>query len=294
MTIVAKEDNAEAQNKESWALINQDIQARLKAKVTDPSVSIPNTTTPSLVPTGKDVKTLEGEGEMEGGRRSHECRLENEALKGRNSEEERRSLGNMLKTLNYSSAWRRLSELDQLRYYAYAIQTLGEPILFSLLFTNETRRRMKAAECSERDYIAQRIRRRLKGVPFFFVIERAPASGMLHVHGALSRTYQTEDEIRSALKSVCGDPNKARTKNDRIFIHTRASHIMPPDWTKHFNGMHGIFGWSNYCAKDLDETAKLLELEGSLISRTKSVTDQSIATYETLRVFHGSLRLCPF
>lgn len=213
--------------------------------------------------------------------------IDGEELSGSRAENEGKTLGYMPGGLNYSTSWRYLSKIAKLQCYASAIQSLGEPVLFSLLFTNETRRRMRAAESSELNYIAQRIRRRLKGVPFFFVIERAPISGKLHVHGALSRTHQTNEEIRNALRSVCGDPKKARTRGDRFFIQARAAHIMPPDWTKHFKGMYGIFGWTEYCAKDLAKTAELLELEGSLISKTQSVHNAAIAIYETFRTFHG-------
>lgn len=67
--------------------------------------------------------------------------------------------------------WRDLPPESLLSFYAQAIRELGDPVLFSLHFTKDVHEKMRKAKEKPRDFIAKRMRRHLKGVPFYFVIE---------------------------------------------------------------------------------------------------------------------------
>lgn len=170
--------------------------------------------------------------------------------------------------------WRDLPPASLLSFYAQAIRELGTPVLFSLHFTRDVHAKMKKAKDNPRDFIAKRMRRHLKGVPFYFVIELT-AKRVIHIHGALAHTHQSEKMIRTGLQKVCGRKKKSLTKEELFFINCKARHTMPSNWNQSFRQCMGDFGWAQYCGKDMQETARHLNVNVSMISCSRTVTRKS-------------------
>lgn len=180
-----------------------------------------------------------------------------------------------------TTRWRDMSDSALLWHYAAAILELGEPLTFSLHFTQDVHSKMNIKHATTPvEYIAQRFRTYLKDMPFFFVIERTKRTGILHVHGVLAYQDQSVPEIKLRLKKVCGDKRKLSDQSSNNFYSYRATHIQSPDWEKHFQSKNGILGWAEYCAKDLEKTAKQFQLKGSLISRSQTVHKQARVIFD--------------
>jgi hypothetical protein len=175
--------------------------------------------------------------------------------------------------------WRDLPPQSLLSFYAQTIREMGEPVLFSLHFSREVHEKMKKSKDNPRDFIAKRMRRHLKGVPNYFVVELT-ARRVVHIHGALARTDQSEQQIRTGLQKVCGRKKKSLTVNELFFINCKARHTSAPDWNQSFRSCFGDFGWAQYCGKDMKKTARELSLKGSLISCSRTVTQQSKAGHK--------------
>ena len=163
--------------------------------------------------------------------------------------------------------WKEASNATKLWCFAAAAHEEGEPILFTVLFTHHTLRKMNGAKMKPSTYIGQRMRNSFPSNQFFFVVE-VSSQRIIHIHGViLKKDIQTEDSLRIGLDKVSGDKRKIKSKGPQYFYSRKASHMMTPDEQIMYKkvGMYGIYGWSQYCGKDIKRGKRLIGRQDSLL-----------------------------
>lgn len=175
-----------------------------------------------------------------------------------------------------STRWQDMKLVDKLFFYALAVDRDRLSQVFTIHFTMPTRDQLAKSSLSPRDFIAQRMRGYLSGVPYFFVLDISQAD-VLHIHGLLNLAGQDDTEIVQQLLKVAGDERKISALGHKRFFKSRAVVFEPADWERDFHGAPGNFGpygWNHYITKDLLKVKKRFGLvSGSeVISVTQSVT----------------------
>lgn len=153
--------------------------------------------------------------------------------------------------------WEDAAPLTRLWFYASAIKDMGPPFLFSLLLTHPTRTQMEESRAKPKDFIAQRFRNYLPGVPFFFVLEHT-TNDVIHLLGCVSTSDIAPSDLRACLKKVAWDRRKLTTKEELIWYDRRAVDLKTPNQGKNQDGRNAIFGWICYSAKHLKKTERRL------------------------------------
>ena len=180
---------------------------------------------------------------------------------------------------------RNLTEKQKCLLYLLALTEMGPIYVFSLNLSHETQKMMKESGRNYRDYFMERLSLYFGCSGFFFVIEYSPAKN-IHIHGFLvlngrfNQMLFTMDPVK-ALRAIKREPVKAsgdRRKipaKDHIIYNTKNFRFCPPvDYLSH-GGDFGALGWVNYICKDIRKTKAMGLVEGTLIGKSRSVSQQA-------------------
>tara|TARA_R110000787_G_scaffold221535_1_gene330262 strand:+ start:71710 stop:72357 length:648 start_codon:yes stop_codon:yes gene_type:complete len=172
--------------------------------------------------------------------------------------------------------WQDVLFKDKMFYYASAVDCDKLARVFTVHFTYAVRDQLSASSLSARDFLSQRMRSYLTGIPYFFVLDINP-KGVLHIHGLLNPTGKVETDLVQKLHKVAGDERKITKLSDKWFFRSKAVDYKPADWATDFKGVPGNFGpygWNHYITKTALKTKKVLGVasDSEIISVSQSVT----------------------
>ncbi|CAA7626391.1 hypothetical protein [Magnetospirillum sp. UT-4] len=188
------------------------------------------------------------------------------------------------KAVNIPRRWRDADAATRLWIYAQAIRELGEPLVFTLIFTCTAQDMMNDAEVHAVRYLAQRFRLHLPGIPYVFVAEM-DKQGRLHIHGLVAAKGLAAGEIQTGLKRIVGDRRKVNGNQSERFLYDCISvEVKPPNWEAECGGRYGVFGWASYMGKDIDATRTALGAKP--ISRSRSVFDKAQEIFSDIAQYH--------
>lgn len=175
-----------------------------------------------------------------------------------------------------ATRWQDLSFGAKIFYFASAIDRDKESQVFTIHMTKPTRDQLAGSPLSPRDFLAQRMRTYMSGLPYFFVLDVSRA-GVLHIHGLINRFGLDHVDLVRRLHQVAGDKRKIETSTAKWFYHSKSVDFKPVDWAVDFSrvpGNFGPYGWNHYITKDSKKVKKKLGLvsDSQIISVAQSVT----------------------
>ncbi len=169
-----------------------------------------------------------------------------------------------------TTRWQDMSMDDKFFYYTIAINRTGNCWVFTIMFTNPTRRLLHRTSMMTKECIAQRMRGNLKGIPWVFALEFT-RSKLLHFHGLLDSTGYEDEEIERKLGRVAGDYRKLTTTDEKRFFRNIAVVSVPTDWSQSFKDRIGPYGAARYATKEISRTMRNLRTSKSIISVSRNV-----------------------